>query len=84
MSFHSVLGNLFIRLVSISCNFLLLPSQSKLAALYKDDKYKPLDLRTKGTRAWRRRLSPEDAKLTTLKQQKKQAHFGTRMYALKA
>ena len=64
--------------------FLLLPSQSKLAALYKDDKYKPLDLRTKGTRAWRRRLSPEDAKLTTLKQQKKQAHFGTRMYALKA
>jgi large subunit ribosomal protein L35e len=78
---------LLIRFASFVRSFLslaFLPFQSKLAALYKDDKYKPLDLRTKGTRAWRRRLSPEDAKLTTLKQQKKQAHFGTRMYALKA
>jgi large subunit ribosomal protein L35e len=52
--------------------------------LYSNDKHKPLDLRTKGTRAWRRRLSPADAKRKTLKQQVKEAHFPTRKYALKA
>jgi large subunit ribosomal protein L35e len=58
--------------------------QSKLRELYAKDKYAPLDLRTKGTRAWRRKLSKEDAARKTEKAQKKQSYFPIRMYALKA
>jgi large subunit ribosomal protein L35e len=58
--------------------------QNKCRELYAGDKKKPLDLRTKGTRAWRRKLSKEDAKKVTAKQAKKDAYFPKRMYALKA
>ena len=70
--------------VSLPPLSLLLSRQSKLRTLYKDEKHVPLDLRVKGTRAWRRKLSKEDSARKTLKQQKKDAHFATRKYALKA
>jgi len=44
----------------------------------------PLDLRAKKTRAIRRALTPKEAGRKTLKQSKKDAHFGMRVYALKA
>jgi len=47
-------------------------------------KYLPLDLRPKKTRAIRRRLTPEQLALTTLKAKKKAAYFPARRYALKA
>lgn len=43
----------------------------------------PLDLRPKQTRAIRRRLSPEEAKIVTEKQKKRQRHFPLRNYAVK-
>ncbi|EME49150.1 hypothetical protein DOTSEDRAFT_68027 [Dothistroma septosporum NZE10] len=58
--------------------------RSQLRLFYKGKKYTPLDLRPKQTRAIRRRLSPEEAKLVTEKQKKKQRHFPLRNYAVKA
>ncbi|KAJ1678430.1 60S ribosomal protein L35, L29, partial [Spiromyces aspiralis] len=51
---------------------------------YMGTKYKPLDLRTKKTRALRRALTPEQKALKTLRQKKKEAHFGKHIYAIKA
>ncbi|KAJ1914608.1 60S ribosomal protein L35, L29 [Mycoemilia scoparia] len=51
---------------------------------YQGKKYKPLDLRYKKTRALRRQLSPKQKALKTLRQQKKEIHFGKRIYAIKA
>merc|ERR1711966_423359 len=45
-------------------------------------KYIPLTLREKKTRAIRQRLTPEQAARKTLKQQKKEAYYPTRVYAL--
>jgi large subunit ribosomal protein L35e len=47
-------------------------------------RYTPLDLRSKQTRAIRRRLSKHEASLVTEKQKKKQTHFPQRKYAVKA
>lgn len=47
-------------------------------------KYIPLDLRRKGTRAYRRRLTPRQQGLKTLRQQKRDYAFPARKYALKA
>lgn len=44
-------------------------------AMHKDAKHTPKDLRYKKTRAFRRRLSPAEAKKMTLKQQKKHDNF---------
>eukprot|EP00903_Cladosiphon_okamuranus_P015411 g14234.t1 len=51
---------------------------------YADMKYVPLDLRPKKTRAIRRRLTPEQAALTTVRQDKKRQNLPKRCYALKA
>ncbi len=59
-------------------------AQSKYREMYKNDKKKPLNLRVKGTRAYRRRLSKDDAAKVTVKQAKKNAYFPIRQYALKA
>jgi large subunit ribosomal protein L35e len=48
-----------------------------LKAFYKG-KYLPLDLRTKKTRAIRRRLSEDEKSRKTLKQIKKERHFPKR------
>lgn len=47
-------------------------------------KYIPRDLRHKRTRAIRRRLSPREAGAKTLRQQKREANFPLRRYAVKA
>merc|ERR1712087_754059 len=44
----------------------------------------PLDLRKKQTRAIRRRLTPKERGMKTLKQQKKEKHYPQRKFALKA
>ncbi len=51
---------------------------------FKNKKYTPHDLRHKKTRAFRRRLSSEDAKRMTLKAQKKAENFKLRKFALAA
>ncbi|KAM3418826.1 hypothetical protein BST61_g4790 [Cercospora zeina] len=58
--------------------------RAQLRLFYQKKKYLPLDLRSKQTRAIRRRLSPEDAKRVTEKQKKKQRHFPQRQFAVKA
>ncbi|KAJ1544128.1 60S ribosomal protein L35, partial [Nowakowskiella sp. JEL0078] len=55
-------------------------TREKLRAFYAGKKYLPLDLRTKKTRAIRRRLSVEDATRKTLKQKKRIQHFPQRKY----
>ncbi|KAH7914355.1 60S ribosomal protein L35 [Hygrophoropsis aurantiaca] len=59
-------------------------ARQNLREYYKDKKYLPLDLRAKKTRAIRRRLTKSEASAKTLKQQKKEAHFPLRKYAVKA
>ncbi|PGH14167.1 60S ribosomal protein L35 [Polytolypa hystricis UAMH7299] len=57
--------------------------RSQLRLFYKTKKYLPLDLRSKKTRAIRRRLSKHEASLVTEKQKKKQMHFPQRKFAVK-
>lgn len=62
-------------------------NQNQRAALkdaYKGKKYTPVDLRSKKTRAIRKRLTKHQASAKTLKQQKKDAAFPQRKYAIKA
>ena len=58
--------------------------RAALKKLYRERKYKPLDLRMKKTRAIRRRLSVAQITKKTEKQEKKQAYFPLRRFALKA
>ncbi|KAH8731044.1 60S ribosomal protein-like protein L35 [Phaeosphaeriaceae sp. PMI808] len=58
--------------------------RAQLRLFYKGKKYTPLDLRSKQTRAIRRRLTKHEASLVTEKQKKKQTHFPQRKYAVKA
>ncbi|KAI8870526.1 hypothetical protein GQ42DRAFT_155243 [Ramicandelaber brevisporus] len=51
---------------------------------YRGKKYKPLDVRAKTTRALRRKLTSFEASRKTVKQQKKDAHFPQRKFAVKA
>ena len=51
---------------------------------HKDAKRTPRDLRHKKTRAFRRRLSKDQAKKMTLKQQKKHDNFKLKNYSLLA
>ena len=57
--------------------------RAQLRLFYKNKKYLPLDLRSKQTRAIRRRLTKHEASLMTEKQKKKQTHFPQRNYAVK-
>lgn len=57
--------------------------RAQLRVFYKNKKYMPLDLRSKQTRAMRRRLTKHEAQLITERQKKKQTHFPQRMYAVK-
>ena len=58
--------------------------KAKLRKALGNKKYVPIDLRRKKTRAIRRRLSVHEASIKSLKQQKKEAYFPKRRYALKA
>ncbi|KAK2582591.1 hypothetical protein KPH14_004879 [Odynerus spinipes] len=57
--------------------------KENLRLLFKNKKYKPLDLRPKKTRAIRRKLTPFQASRKTLKEIRKQSAFPPRKYALK-
>jgi len=58
--------------------------KAQLKLHYKTKQYKPLDLRPKKTRAIRRRFTPHEQTLKTLRQQKKEAHFPLRKFAVKS
>jgi large subunit ribosomal protein L35e len=55
-----------------------------LREAYAGKKYVPLDLRTKKTRAIRRRLLSADKNVKTSKEAKKYAYFPERKYAMKS
>jgi large subunit ribosomal protein L35e len=55
-----------------------------LKAAYANKKYVPIDLRSKKTRAIRRRLTKHQASAKTAKQIKKERAFPARKYAVKA
>ncbi|QIX02466.1 hypothetical protein AMS68_007983 [Peltaster fructicola] len=57
--------------------------RAQLRIFYKGKKYSPLDLRSKQTRAIRRRLTQHESKLTTEKFKKRQRHFPQRNFAVK-
>lgn len=61
-----------------------LKQRANLRELYKNKKHLPLDLRAKKTRALRRKLTKHERKAKTERQHKKDVHFGTRRYVLKA
>jgi len=58
--------------------------KENLRKLYKNKKYRPLDLRPKKTRAKRRELTKHQKNLKTPKQLKKLRAFPTRMFAVKS
>jgi large subunit ribosomal protein L35e len=58
--------------------------KNEVRKLYSKSKYIPLDLRTKGTRAWRRRLTPKQAGAKKVKVVKKQNNFPQRKFAVTA
>merc|ERR1712013_449524 len=57
--------------------------RDNLRKYHATQKYKPLDLRMKKTRAMRRALSKNEAAKKTLRQIKKETHFSVRKYAVK-
>ncbi|WFD05144.1 60S ribosomal protein L35, L29 [Malassezia vespertilionis] len=58
--------------------------RTSLREFYKGKKYLPLDLRAKKTRAIRRKLTKFERNQVTERQHKRNVHFGTRRYVLKA
>merc|ERR1711911_567945 len=77
-----------IRVVSKSIARILIVMNQKqkenLRKLYKNKKYKPLDLRSKRTRAMRRALTPHEKGLKTSKQLRDNRAFPMRKFAVKA
>lgn len=58
-------------------------TRQNLRELYKGKKHLPLDLRTKKTRAIRRRLTLHERTVSTEKSKKVATHFPKRRYAVK-
>jgi len=58
--------------------------RDSLRRVYRSRVLKPLDLRVKKTKAIRQRLTPNQQQRKSLRQQKKEAYFPIRKYALKA
>ncbi|CAH1369495.1 unnamed protein product [Tenebrio molitor] len=58
--------------------------KENLRKLYKNKKYKPLDLRPKKTRAIRRALTKHEQRIKTPKELHKRSIYPQRKYALKA
>jgi large subunit ribosomal protein L35e len=56
--------------------------KSKLRQDFKHKTRKPLDLRRKLTRAFRKRLAPKYAAAMTVKKMKRAAHFPKRVFAI--
>mmetsp|Transcript_3900 Transcript_3900/g.10019 ORF Transcript_3900/g.10019 Transcript_3900/m.10019 type:complete len:125 (-) Transcript_3900:131-505(-) len=59
-------------------------TKGKLREKFAGEKFLPIDLREKKTRAIRRRLTKEQAAKKTVKQIKKDAYFPKRVYAVRA
>lgn len=59
-------------------------TKENLRKLYKDKKYKPLDLRQKKTRSMRKALRPHDANRLTIKAIRKRSVYPERKFAIKA
>mmetsp|Transcript_120313 Transcript_120313/g.236437 ORF Transcript_120313/g.236437 Transcript_120313/m.236437 type:complete len:125 (-) Transcript_120313:133-507(-) len=59
-------------------------TKSKLREKFAGEKFLPIDLRQKKTRAIRRRLTKEQVAKKTVKQTKKDAYFPKRVYAVRA
>merc|ERR1712191_2699 len=57
--------------------------KENLRKLYKNKKYKPLDLRSKRTRAMRRALTPHEKGMKTSKQLRDARAFPVRKFAVK-
>jgi len=67
------------------CHTVLRANQREnLRKFYQKKKYIPLDLRPKKTRALRRQLTAHETSIKTKRQQKKDAHFSQRVFAIKA
>ncbi|XP_067638329.1 large ribosomal subunit protein uL29 [Eurosta solidaginis] len=58
--------------------------KENLRKVFKNKKYKPLDLRMKRTRAVRKTLTPRDANRKTLKEIRKRSIYPPRKFAVKA
>merc|ERR1712223_977494 len=58
--------------------------KENLRKLYRGEKYKPLDLRPKKTRAIRKALTPHEKNLKTAREMKKMRSFPQRKFAVKA
>lgn len=58
--------------------------KENLRKVFKNKKYKPLDLRKRRTRAIRKALSPRDANRKTPKEIRKRSIYPQRKYAVKA
>ncbi|XP_001991469.2 60S ribosomal protein L35 [Drosophila grimshawi] len=58
--------------------------KENLRKVFKNKKYKPLDLRKKKTRSMRKALSSRDANRKTLKEIRKRSIFPQRKFAVKA
>lgn len=58
--------------------------RANLREYYKGKKFQPLDLRPKKTRALRRKMTKYERKQMTEREHKRNVHFGTRRYVLKA
>ncbi|KAG8228399.1 hypothetical protein J437_LFUL003871 [Ladona fulva] len=58
--------------------------KENLRKLFKGKKYKPLDLRSKKTRAMRRALSRSESKIKTRKEIRKKMLYPPRVFAVKA
>lgn len=59
-------------------------TRANLRKLYAGKKLKPLDIRVKGTRAWRRRLLPRHTESKLLKTIKREQNFPLRKFAVRA
>merc|ERR1711913_82102 len=58
--------------------------KENLRKMYRSEKYKPLDLRPKKTRAMRKALTPHEKSLKTSKELRKMRAFPQRKFAVKA
>ena len=66
------------------CSQHILKIDGPMRAYLQQQVHKPLDIRSKTTRALRRKLSPADASKLTVKGKKKATHFPVRKFAVKA
>merc|ERR1711991_617607 len=70
--------------IAVAKTVINLKTREELRKHYKGAKYVPLDLRVRKTRAQRRALTKHERAQKTVRQQKRDAHFARKVYAVKA